>query len=190
MRNLLLVFFAVIVSATAYAEEEHIAPITAKMPQIKESILKDVLFETINAANEKRGDPSQDEIDKMEETWKGELDSENFVLIASVVSNPLADHLRSVVEGSDGLITEINVMDAKGFSVGQSSPNSDIWQGEEIKYTKTFLVGPDAIFIDEVEEDVSTQSFQSQANFTVKDSSGKPIGAVSVGIDVGILLDY
>lgn len=68
--------------------------------------------------------------------------------------------------------------------------NSDIWQGEESKYTKTFLVGPDAIFIDEVEEDGSTHSFQSQANFTVKDPSGKPIGAVSVGIDVGIILDY
>ena len=118
------------------------------------------------------------------------MDSENYDLIASVVETPLGDHLRAVIDKSEGLITEINVMDAKGFSVGQTSPNSDIWQGEEIKYTKTFLVGPDALFVDEVEEDGSTQSFQSQSNFTVVDpGNGEAIGAVSVGIDVGVVMD-
>ena len=67
----------------------------------------------------------------MEETWKSELDKNRFDSVSCI--DPLADHLRSVVD-SDDLITEINVMDAKGFSVGQSSPNSDIWQGEELKY--------------------------------------------------------
>lgn len=100
-----------------------------------------------------------------------------------MVNNALADHLRSVVDNSGGLITEINVMDANGYSVGQSSPNSDIWQGEESKYQNTFVVAPDAVFVDEVEFDNSTQSYQSQANFTVTDPvTGQAIGAVSVGI--------
>ena len=180
-----LLFFA-----NLHADDAHVAPITAKMPEIKNMILNDLLISTIKSSNESRGNPSQEEIDAMENTWKAELDSENYDLIASVVETSLSDHLRAVIDKSDGLITEINVMDAKGFSVGQTSPNSDIWQGEEIKYTKTFLVGPDALFVDEVEEDGSTQSFQSQSNFTVADpATGEAIGAVSVGIDVGMVMD-
>lgn len=173
-----------------HADDAHVAPITAKMPEIQNMIVNDLLISVIKSANETRGNPSQAEIDAMEEKWKSELDSENYDLIASVVETPLGDHLRAVIDKAEGLINEINVMDAKGFSVGQSAPNSDIWQGEEIKYTKTFLVGPDALFVDEVEEDGSTQTIQSQSNFTVTDpATGAAIGAVSVGIDVGMVMD-
>ncbi|MFT6642014.1 MAG: hypothetical protein ACJAUZ_003018, partial [Flavobacteriaceae bacterium] len=68
--------------------------------------------------------------------------------------------------------------------------NSDIWQGEEGKYKKSFLVGPGAVFVDEVEFDESTQSYQSQVNATIVDpNSGKAIGAVSVGLDMNVLTD-
>ena len=115
--------------------------------------------------------PLREEIDAMENTWKAELDSENYDLIASVVETPLErSSARFVIDKSDGLITEINVMDAKGLSVGQTSPNSDIWQGGRNQIHQNFSrCCPDALFVDEVEEDGSTQSFQSQSNFTVAD---------------------
>lgn len=60
------------------------------------------------------------------------------------------------------------------------APTSDIWQREEFKYLKSFEMGPDAYFVDEVEFDDSTQNLQSQINFTiVNPSTGKAIGAVS-----------
>lgn len=183
----LLIVFSVNV---AQAEEAHVAPIMAKLPEIKKSIVNDTAISTIKAGSASRSEVTEAEVEKLEAQWKSELDSGNLDLIASVTQNPLADHLRSVVEASGGFISEINVMDANGFSVGQSSPNSDIYQGEEGKYRKTYLKGPDVAFVDEVEFDDSTQTDQSQVNFTVVDpASGKAIGAVSVGIDVSDIVD-
>ncbi len=48
--------------------------------------------------------------------------------------------------------------------------------------------GPDSIHISEVEEDESTQSYQSQLSLPVVDpSSGAVIGAITLGINVELL---
>lgn len=165
--------------------DSHEAPITKAMPEIMSMIVQDDLIEALRASNAKRRNMTQSDIDKLEATWQKEIDSSSRPLIDSVVDNSLAARMRKVIDGNGDKINEIGVIDAMGLSIAQSSPNSDIWQGEEVKFTKTFQVGPDALFVDEVEFDNSTQAMQSQANFTVKDpATGKPIGAVTVGLNV------
>ena len=79
-------------------------------------------------------------------------------------------------------------MDNKGLNVGQSDVTSDYWQGDEAKWKKTFLVGPNAVFIDKVEEDESTQQFQSQVSLSIVDpATNIVIGAITIGIDVEVL---
>ena len=79
-------------------------------------------------------------------------------------------------------------MDAKGLNVGQSDVTSDYWQGDEDKWQRTYPVGPDALLIGEVEQDESTQRFQTQVSLSVVDpADGAVIGAVTVGIDVETL---
>jgi hypothetical protein len=39
------------------------------------------------------------------------------------------------------------------------------------------------VFVDDVEQDSSTQKFQVQSSMTVVDASGQPIGVVTVGLD-------
>ena len=76
-------------------------------------------------------------------------------------------------------------MDNRGLNVGQSDMTSDYWQGDEAKFKKSFGVGPGALFIDEIEKDVSTQTFQSQLSMPVVDgATGEVIGAITVGINV------
>jgi hypothetical protein len=179
-----------IVASPAFAagEDAHVAKIEKILPEIVSAIVQDDVVATLNATNAKRDGLTQDEIDRLEATWQQEIDSTNRPLVDSVVGNPLSERMRQVIDARSGLITEIGVIDAVGLSIAQSSRNSDIWQGEEPKWRKTYLVGPDAVFIDEVEFDKSTQSFQSQANFTVKDPvTGQPIGAVTVGINMDAL---
>jgi hypothetical protein len=179
-----------IVASPAFAagEDAHVAKIEKILPEIVSAIVQDDVVATLNATNAKRDGLTQDEIDRLEATWQQEIDSTNRPLVDSVVGNPLSERMRQVIDARSGLITEIGVIDAIGLSIAQSSRNSDIWQGEEPKWRKTYLVGPDAVFIDEVEFDKSTQSFQSQANFTVKDPvTGQPIGAVTVGINMDAL---
>jgi len=168
--------------------DSHVKPIERAMPEIMAMIVQNDLIEALRASNAKRGHMSQRDIDQLEAVWQKEIDSSTRPLIDSVVENPLAERMRQVIAKSGNKVNEIGVIDANGLSIAQSTPNSDIWQGEEIKFTKTFLVGPEAMFVDEVEFDNSTQSMQSQANFTVKDPvTGKPIGAVTVGFNVDAL---
>lgn len=191
MKKIFAAVSAVVLSANlASANNDHVAPITAKVPMLQQQIVNDLVLAAIRDSNRARTGIQQDAIDELEAQWQSELDSGEYDLIQSVVETSLGDHLRSVIDGSDGLVLEINVMDASGLSVGQSGPNSDIWQGEEAKYQKTYLIGPDAVFVDEVEEDGSTQAFLSQANFTIADpASGEAIGAVSVGVDVDVAME-
>ena len=174
--------------AFAGSHEAHIAPIKEALPEIMAQIVDADLINALRASNSKRRSMNQAEIDALEATWQKEVDRSSRPLIDSVVENPLAANMRKVIESQGDLINEIGVIDAKGLSIAQSSRNSDIWQGEEVKFTKTYNVGPDAIFVDEVEFDVSTQQMQSQANFSVKDpDTGKVIGAVTVGINMDAL---
>ena len=86
------------------------------------------------------------------------------------------------------MITEIFVMDARGLNVAQSDVTSDYWQGDEAKWQDTFSKGPGAVHISEVEEDESTQTFQSQVSMSVTDpADGSVIGAITVGVNVEML---
>lgn len=169
----------------AAAEEPHVTQIMSLLPDFKRQIVNDLVLKTLREINATRAGITQADIAALESQWQSQRDAAARPLIHSVVKTPIGDHIRAVAAGSSGIINEVNVMDANGLSIAQSDQNSDIWQGDEKKYQKTYLVGPDAIFIDEVEFDKSTQSIQAQANFAIADpATGKAIGAVSVGINV------
>ena len=87
-----------------------------------------------------------------------------------------------------GLYTEIFAMDARGLGDAPSALTADSWQGDEDKWSETYLVGPDAVQIGEIEQDESTQVFQSQVSVAITDpASGAVIGAITVGVDVSML---
>ena len=116
--------------------------------------------------------------------WRAEVEAPAKPLIDGVMAHPASKFLKDKQAASKGIITEIFVMDDKGLNVAQSEVTSDYWQGDEAKFQKSFGVGPDALFVDKPEKDESTQKLQVQASFTLKDETGKPIGAVTVGINI------
>jgi hypothetical protein len=66
---------------------------------------------------------------------------------------------------------------------------SDMWQGDEAKFTETYSVGAGAVHFSDVELDESTQRYQAQISLTIVDpASGEPIGAMTVGVDAEALL--
>jgi hypothetical protein len=110
-------------------------------------------------------------------------------MVQALTANVLSSFLNLKKRRSDGLITEIIVMDRYGLNAGLSDVSSDYWQGDEEKWRQTFLVGPNAIHIGPVERDQSTGRWQGQLSLPVVDPvSGKPIGAVTIGIDVSKLV--
>lgn len=153
--------------------------------KIKPWLSDPAVVEAVNAQNARTGSLSEADIDKLDKQWRAEAKAGGGPLVDEVLGNALSAFLKGKKEASGGLYSEIFVMDAKGLNVGASDTTSDYMQGDEGKWQKTYPVGPDAVFVDDVEFDDSSKAFQSQVSATVVDpATGKPIGAITVGINV------
>jgi hypothetical protein len=188
---LLAAVTAVALTGIAAADD---AEIKAKAQSFAQTEIKKwaedpAIVAAINAANTERAGYDQAKIDELDKQWKAEVGAAAHPLIDATAANPASAKLKSICDGQGGLVTEAFVMDAKGLNVGMCDPTSDYWQGDEAKWQKTYSVGPDAVFVDDVEQDESTQKFQVQTSITVVDpATGKAIGAMTVGLDAESLM--
>ena len=143
------------------------------------------IVSAVKAQNDKHSGVTQADIDKMDKQWRAETSASSQPMVDAVLANELSNFLAGVKDQGEGLFTEIFVMDNKGLNVGQSDVTSDYWQGDEAKWKETYLKGADAVHISEIEQDESTQMFQSQISVSVVDpGTNQVIGAVTVGINV------
>lgn len=173
----------------AQSEEAHVAEVKKYVAEQVVPWIKDkIILDAVKAQNTSHAKLGPDDVKKLDTQWRGEIDKTEKPLINSVLNNALSKYLSEKKNASGGLITEIFVMDNKGLNVGQSDITSDYWQGDEAKWQKTFQVGKDAVFVDEVEKDESTQRLQSQVSISIVDADGTVIGAATFGIDVTLLL--
>jgi hypothetical protein len=170
------------------AEEAHVAPVTAFMKEKVVGWAQDpMIIKAIVAQNAKNAQLGQADIDTLDKEWRAEVQSSEQPMIKAVLANDVSTFLKEKQAESNGAIAEVFIVDDKGLNVGQSDVTSDYWQGDEAKFQKTFNVGPNTLFVDEVEKDESTQALQSQASMTIVDETGKAIGAITVGVNLDAL---
>lgn len=184
------VYAGLAIAATAWAAGPHEAPIRSFAENtVKVWISDPAVIKAIKRQNKQHANLSQGDIDAMDKQWRAETKASNRPMIKRVLSNGLSRFLKQVSKEQHGIVTEIFIMDNRGLNVGQSAVTSDFWQGDETKWKKTYLVGPGAMIVDEVELDESTQTFQSQLSMSITDpANGKVIGAITVGIDVELVV--
>jgi len=185
-KAIVLTTFLMASSGIALAEEAHVAPVKAYVTENVMSWVNDpVIIDAIRKQNEQHADIDQAKIDELDKEWRAQATAADKPLINEVLGREISKFLSAKKDESAGMITEVFVMDNKGLNVGESDVTSDYWQGDEAKWQKTYLVGPDALFVDEVEQDESTQALQSQASMAIADpDSGEPIGAITIGINL------
>lgn len=153
--------------------------------KIAEVLSSGVVVAAVKAQNKVTASYDQSKIDDLDRTWRAETDSYDQPMIDEVLENDLSGYLMDAQDSSDGLFTEIFVMDAKGLNVGQSDVTSDYWQGDEAKWKDTFGNGPGSVLIGELEQDESTQQLQSQVSVTLVDpQTGDVIGAATFGVNI------
>ncbi len=141
------------------------------------------VVEAIKAQNAVTGGYDQAKIDALDKQWRAEVGASDKPLIDKTLGTAASKFLAGKREGSSGLFFEIFATDAKGLNVAQSDVTSDYWQGDEAKWQKSFGMGAGAIQLGDVEQDESTQAYQSQVSVTVTDG-GKPSGAVTFVVNV------
>lgn len=157
----------------------------AVIQELREIMVSRVALISLAAQNERLAGTDAAKIEALDQQWRAETESDNQPLIAQLMGNPLSSYLIRKKAESNGLFAEMFVFDAQGMNVGQSSVTSDYWQGDEDKYQKTFAVGPDAVFVDEVEFDDTTKQNRRQVSFSIVDpESGKLIGGATVEINI------
>lgn len=180
---------ALSLAAAPLAQDEFTAPLTELAKGEIAAFASDpALIAAIVAQNAVTGAYDQAKIDALDAQWRAEVGTASKPLIDATLGNAASQYLAGVQEASAGKYTEIFAMDAKGLNVGQSTLTSDYWQGDEDKFTLSFGAGADAVHIGEVEQDESTQIFQSQVSVPITDpATGNVIGAITVGVDVSML---
>jgi len=191
LKTFLMALAGLAVAATVAAPASAVDPKDATT-LIDEAMVKEirawlqvpVVQISVEAQNRRYADVRQDKIDALDKQWVAERKSQEQPLIAAVLSNPLSSYLTQIQAASEGLYTEIFVVDDKGLNVGQSSITSDYWQGDEAKFKKTFPVGPTAVFIDKAELEEQTKTWRAQISLTVVDTAGKAIGAVTIEVNL------
>lgn len=148
-----------------------------------------VLVEAITRQNGETQGYSQEDIDALDRQWRAAGETAETAALGQVLHNAAADFLRQQVSDSDGRITELFIMDAQGLNVAASDRTSDMWQGDEDKFQKTYSIGADATHFGAIELDESSRHYQAQISLTITDAStGAPIGAMTVGVDAEALM--
>jgi len=138
----------------------------------------------VNAQNVETAGASEAQILEWDSQWRAQVGAADAPLINDVMGRELSKFLGEKVAASGGRITEIFVMDALGLNVAASGVTSDYWQGDEAKFQKTYSVGAGTVFVDAVEFDESSQTYQGQISMTLTDpATGDVIGAMTIGLN-------
>ena len=148
-----------------------------------------VLVAAVNAANAERAGFDQAKIDGLDTAWRAEVGQSDSPTITPVMTSAAADFLRAQVESSGGKITEVFITDNVGLNVAVSAPTSDMWQGDEEKFTEVFPAGSDAVLFGEIELDESTQTYQDQISISITDpATSQVIGTMTIGVNAEALM--
>jgi len=184
--------FAVLVAASALpaaAQDYRAAMAQFHAASIAGWAADPVLIDAIRAQNAVTSGYSREQIAALDAAWQAETGSAEQPTISLALRNAAADFLRGQVLAAQGRITEVIVMDAAGLNVAVTSATSDLWQGDEEKYLRTYAIGPGAVHFSAIEYDDSTGQYQGQISFSVVDpANGELIGAMSVGVDAQAIL--
>lgn len=157
----------------------------AVIERIKSVLESDIVQLSVKDQNRRYASRTQDDIEALDQQWRAETAATAKPLISATLSNPLSAYLTRIQAHSNGLFTEIFVMDDKGLNVGQSSISTDYWQGDEDKWQKTYSTGTGSIFIDEPEYHGESRTWRVQVNMSVDDAAtGKAIGAATFEVNI------
>lgn len=186
LRTILLAAAAACSAAGAETTGPGASRVDAKViEQVRDYLASEIVQMSVADQNHRYRDQSADKIEALDNQWRKETEAKAKPLISSTLSNPLSAYLTRLQAHSNGLFTEIFVMDNKGLNVGQSSISSDYWQGDEPKWQNTYSAGAGSIFIDAPEYDADLRAWLVQVNMSVDDpSSKKAIGAATFQVNL------
>lgn len=154
------------------------------LEQFRSWINQPDVVRAILAQNQHTTDLDQDDIAALDGEWRRQFSAREKPMIEDLMTNPLSQYLSGHVANAKGMVTEVIVFDARGLNVGQSALTSDYWQGDEEKYTETYLVGPQGLHVSGIEQGEAPTIYQNQVSMSIADpKTEEVIGAVTISLN-------
>jgi hypothetical protein len=170
----------------AMAAEPQIPP--QYVEQVRSWATAPTVLLTLRAANEEHRKLTDKAIQDLDTQWRQQRDAERQPLIAEVLAAPLSSYLMRRHAAAQGQLIEVFVMSSKGLNVGQSAITSDLWQGDEAKFERSFGRGTGAVHYGPVETKSDTGRRAQQVSLAISDpDSGTVIGAITAEFDLDLI---
>ena len=177
-------FFSVLASFNAVAQQDYRSDINDfVVNEMKLWLKNDIVIKALKKQNEKNELLSQTDKKILNDTWIGERRKHKRPLTDRVLENDLSNFLKIKQKESQGLFTEIIIIDAYGINAGQSMISDDYWQGNNEKWKKTLGSRSYVTYISDLAFDYNTEFFQVEVAF-IASMNDEPIGVVYAGVDV------
>jgi len=181
---------AVLLFANGARADSHEEKFREYLPKIQSALMAQDVVRTLRNYNEIHREMTRADIDGLEAIWQAELKSANRPLITGVVRNVTALRLQKVVRDSGRIVTDINLVDAKGMSIAQTTVFPSIWQRSAETIMNVATVSPNTVTIGDIEFDGSGQPSRFEAVFPVADPDTQElIGSVILFVDADALED-
>jgi hypothetical protein len=143
---------------------------------------------TLRAANAEHRDLTEKAIRDLDTQWRKQRDEARQPLIAEILATPLSSFLMRRHAAAQGELIEVFVMSSKGLNVGQSAITSDLWQGDEAKFQRSFGGGAGAVHYGPVETKADTGRRAQQVSLAISDpENGTVIGAITAEFDLDLI---
>lgn len=143
--------------------------------------------EIVNAVvqqNSNNKSKSVNQLKKIDGQWQLAFKVGDTKLSKTIVNQNISLLLKQLSAASSELLSEIIIMDERGYNVAIAEMTSDYWQGDEEKFTLVYSKPEQTIFFEHIKYDASSKRFQVQVSAPLYDTQKKAIGAVTLGVDV------
>lgn len=135
--------------------------------------------------NEANKTKSPNQLTKMDEQWQLAFKVGDLNFPKTIVNQALSQVLKQISVNSKDLLSEIIIMDERGYNVAMVDMTSDYWQGDENKFTQVYAKTAQTLYFDQIKYDASSRRFQVQVSAPLLDPKNKAaIGAITLGVDV------
>ena len=162
-----------------------VAPWFERITTNKEIVVAVVQQNEVNKAK------SPNQLTKIDEQWQLAFNVGNFNFPKAIVNQALVQVLKQISVDSKELLSEIIVMDERGYNVAMLDMTSDYWQGDENKFTQVYAKTAQTLYFDQIKYDASSRRFQVQVSAPLLDPKNKTaIGAITLGLDVDKALSH
>jgi hypothetical protein len=121
---------------------------------------------------------------KLDETWRRERAGEDQPFIDDLLARQVSVMFKAIQDTSDGLFTEIFLVDRYGLNTAQSVVTTDYDQSDEQAYAETIAKTSERLFISDIQFDASSMKFHVQVSVAIKGEVDRYVGMLTVGIDV------